>query len=165
MILGLSAFSVFLLALQGSSTSGGRITGRVTDAISGAPISGARVTLTMVVDVPGGTFGRRPRQSITDASGAFAVHGIEPAQRLAERRRGCSVAPGGALGVREVERREPRARLRDSSAFEQRHRVLGSSGIQRGHALNKPRNWLNRHADEDNHSNQPPSHGRFDTGT
>jgi hypothetical protein len=35
--------------------AGGRKTGSVTDAISGAPISGGRVTLTMVVDVPGGS--------------------------------------------------------------------------------------------------------------
>jgi hypothetical protein len=81
MLLGLSAISVFLLAAQGSST-GGRIAGRVTDAISGGPISGARVTLTMVIDVPGGTFGRRPRQSITDVNGAFAFDGVEPAQYI-----------------------------------------------------------------------------------
>jgi len=79
---GLSVFSLFLLAAQGSSTGGWRITGRVADAVSGAPISGARVTLTMVVDVPGGTFGRRPRQSITDADGAFAFDGLELAQYI-----------------------------------------------------------------------------------
>jgi protocatechuate 3,4-dioxygenase beta subunit len=80
MMLDLSAF-LFLLAAQGAST-GGRITGSATDAISGAPISGARVTLTMVVDVPGGTFGRRPRQSTTDANGVFAFDGLEPAQYI-----------------------------------------------------------------------------------
>jgi Carboxypeptidase regulatory-like domain len=78
MLLGLSAFSLFLLAAQVSSTSGGRVSGRVTDATSGAPISGARVTFTMVVDVPGATFGGRPRQSATDANGAFAFDGLEP---------------------------------------------------------------------------------------
>jgi hypothetical protein len=82
MLLGLSAFSLFLLAVQGSSTSGGRIMGQVTDAISGAPITSARVTLTIVVDVPGGTFGRRPRQSITDANGTFAFGGLEPGQYM-----------------------------------------------------------------------------------
>jgi hypothetical protein len=80
MLLGLSVFSFFLLAAQSSSTGGGRITGRVTDASSEAPISGARVTLTMVLDVPGGTFGRRPRQSITGANGTFAFDGLEPGQ-------------------------------------------------------------------------------------
>ncbi len=79
---GLSVFWLFLLAAQGSSTSGWRITGRVADAVSGAPIGGARVTLTMVVDVPGGTFGRRPRQSITDPDGAFAFDGLELAQYI-----------------------------------------------------------------------------------
>ena len=82
MMLGFSALSFLLLAAQGSSTGGSRVTGWVTDAISGTPISGARVTLMMVVDVPGGTFGRRPRQSITDANGAFAFDGIEPAQYI-----------------------------------------------------------------------------------
>jgi hypothetical protein len=82
MMLGPSAFSLFLLAAQGSSTTGGRITGRVTDAASGVPITGSRVTLTMVVDVPGGTFGRRPQQSVTDANGAFAFDGLEPAQYI-----------------------------------------------------------------------------------
>ena len=82
MMLGLSAFSLFLWAVQGSPTSGGRITGQVTDAASGMPITGARVTLTMVVDVPGGTFGRWPRQSATDANGAFAFDGLEPAQYI-----------------------------------------------------------------------------------
>ena len=56
------------------------ITGRVTDAISGSPIVGARVTLMMVVDTPEGTFGHRPRQSITDANGAFAFDGVALAQ-------------------------------------------------------------------------------------
>jgi protocatechuate 3,4-dioxygenase beta subunit len=79
MMLGLSAFTIVLFAAQGASP-GGRITGQVTDALSGTPIAGARVTLLMVVDVPGGTFGRRPRQSITDANGAFAFDGVEPAQ-------------------------------------------------------------------------------------
>jgi carboxypeptidase family protein len=81
MVVSLSAFSFLLLAAQGLPT-GGRITGSVTDAISGAPISGGRVTLTMVVDVPGGTFGRRPRQSVTDANGVFAFDGVEPAQYI-----------------------------------------------------------------------------------
>jgi hypothetical protein len=78
MTAGVSVFSLFLLATQVSSTRGGRVTGRVTDAPSGAPISGARVTLTMVVDVPDGTFGRRPRQSVTDPNGAFAFDRLEP---------------------------------------------------------------------------------------
>jgi hypothetical protein len=78
MMFGLFAFSLFLLAARVSSTDGGRVTGRVTDATSAAPIIGARVTLTMVVDVPGGTFGRRPRQSVTGANGAFAFDGLEP---------------------------------------------------------------------------------------
>jgi hypothetical protein len=78
-MLGWAAFSIFLLAAQGSS-SGARITGSVTDAMSGTPISGARVTLLMVIDVPGGTYGRRPRLSITDANGAFSFDGIEPAE-------------------------------------------------------------------------------------
>jgi hypothetical protein len=77
-ILGVSVFSLFLLAAQVSSASRGRVTGRVTDAASGAPIGGARVTLTMVVDVPGGTFGRLPRRSVTDANGAFAFDTLEP---------------------------------------------------------------------------------------
>jgi protocatechuate 3,4-dioxygenase beta subunit len=81
MMLDLSGLAFLILAAQGPS-AGGRITGSVTDAISGAPISGARITLTMVVDVPGGTFGRRPRQSTTDASGAFAFDGIDPAQYI-----------------------------------------------------------------------------------
>jgi hypothetical protein len=79
MMLGLSAITFVLFAAQGASP-GGRITGQVTDATSGTPIAGARVTLLMVVDVPGGTFGRRPRQSITDANGAFGFDGVEPAQ-------------------------------------------------------------------------------------
>ena len=78
-MLGLSAFSLLLFAAHGSA-AGGRVAGSIVDATSGGPISGARVTLTMVVDVPGGTFGRRPRQSITDANGEFAFDGIEPAQ-------------------------------------------------------------------------------------
>jgi carboxypeptidase family protein len=82
MILGLSVFSVFLIAAQVSSLSGGWFTGQVTEATSGAPISGARVTLTIVVDVPSGTFGRRPRQAITDANGAFAFDGLEPGQYI-----------------------------------------------------------------------------------
>ena len=82
MMLGLSAFSIFLLAAQSSLTSGAPITGRVVDGISGAPIGGARVTLMMVVDVPRGTFGRRPRQSITDANGAFAFDAVEPGQYI-----------------------------------------------------------------------------------
>jgi hypothetical protein len=61
---------------------GGRITGRITDAASGAPITGARVTLTMVVDVPGGTFGRRPRTSAADANGDFTFDRLEPAQYI-----------------------------------------------------------------------------------
>jgi hypothetical protein len=81
MMFGLSAFTFILLAAQGSSP-GGRITGSVTDATSAAPISGARVTLTMVVDDPGGTFGRRPRQAMTDANGVFTFDGIEPAQYM-----------------------------------------------------------------------------------
>src|SRR3954447_23181046 len=81
MVVGLSACSFLLLAAQGLPT-GGRISGSVTDAISGAPISGGRVTLTMVIDVPGGTFGRHPRQSITDASGVFVFDGIEPAHYI-----------------------------------------------------------------------------------
>jgi hypothetical protein len=59
---------------------GGRVTGQITDAASGAPITGARVTLTMVVEVPGGTFGRRPKLSATDANGAFTFDGLERAQ-------------------------------------------------------------------------------------
>jgi hypothetical protein len=77
-MLGLSLFSVFLIAAQVSSPSGGRVTGRVTEATAGAAISGARVMLTMVVDAERGTFGRRPRQSVTDANGAFAFDGLEP---------------------------------------------------------------------------------------
>jgi hypothetical protein len=79
MMLGICAFTFVLFAAQAISP-GGRITGRVTDAMSGAPIAGARVTLLMVVDVPGGTFGRRPRQSTTDANGAFGFDGVEPGQ-------------------------------------------------------------------------------------
>jgi hypothetical protein len=81
-MLGWAAFSIFLWAAQGSST-GGRITGWVTDAMSATPISAARVTLMMVIDVPGGTFGRRPRQLTTDANGAFAFDGIEPPEESA----------------------------------------------------------------------------------
>ena len=63
-------------------TSGGYITGSVTDALSGAPISAARVSLMIVVDVSGGTFGHRPRQLMTDATGLFAFDGLEPAQYM-----------------------------------------------------------------------------------
>jgi hypothetical protein len=79
MMLGISVFAVVLFAAQGIPP-GSRITGRVTDAVSGVRIAGARVTLLMVVDVPGGTFGRRPRQSITDANGAFGFEGVQPGQ-------------------------------------------------------------------------------------
>jgi hypothetical protein len=51
MLVSLAAFSFLLLSAQGLLT-GDRITGSVTNAISGAPISGGRVTLMMVVDVP-----------------------------------------------------------------------------------------------------------------
>jgi hypothetical protein len=78
---GLFRFGFLLFAAQGAS-AGGRITGTVTDAIAGAPVSGARVTLTLVVDVAGGTFGRRPRQLTTDANGFFAFDGLEPAQYI-----------------------------------------------------------------------------------
>ncbi len=81
-VLSVFAFAFLLYAAQGSSSTGGRIAGLVMEAPSGAPISGARVTLTMVVDVPGGTFGRRPRRSITDAHGVFAFDGLEPAQYI-----------------------------------------------------------------------------------
>jgi hypothetical protein len=56
------------------------ITGWVADDVSGAAISGARVTLMEVVDTPNGTFGHRPRQSATDTNGAFAFDRIAPAQ-------------------------------------------------------------------------------------
>jgi hypothetical protein len=57
-----------------------RVTGRVTDAVSSAPIGGARVTLMLVVDTPEGTFGHRPRQSITDVNGAFAFDSVAEGQ-------------------------------------------------------------------------------------
>jgi hypothetical protein len=80
MLLGPSALLLLLFAAQLPPGNGSRISGRVTDAASGAPISGARVTLMMVVDVPGGAFGRRPRQSTTDANGSFVFEGLESGQ-------------------------------------------------------------------------------------
>src|SRR5215467_769631 len=80
MTFALYAIPFFLMAAQASSSGGARITGRVTDAASGTPINGARVTLMMVVDVPEGTFGRQRRQSITDANGVFAFDSVAPAQ-------------------------------------------------------------------------------------
>jgi hypothetical protein len=80
MLFSLSAFFLLLFAAQLPSTSGSRVSGRVADTASGAPISGARVELMMVVDGPGGTFGRRPRQSVTDANGSFAFDGLESGQ-------------------------------------------------------------------------------------
>ena len=79
MMFALYAIPFLLMAAQAPS-SGVRITGWVTDATSGTPISGARVTLMMVVDAPEGTFGRQPRRSMTDANGAFAFDGVAPAQ-------------------------------------------------------------------------------------
>src|SRR5689334_10864371 len=58
------------------------MTGRVTDAASRAPIGGARVTFTRVVDVPGGTLGRQPRQFVTAPDGAFAFEGLEPGEYM-----------------------------------------------------------------------------------
>jgi hypothetical protein len=77
MLIGHSAFLLLLFAAQLPSGNSSRISGRVTDSASGAPISGARVTLMMLVDVPGGTFGRQPRQSTTDANGSFVFDGLE----------------------------------------------------------------------------------------
>ena len=54
--------------------------GQVTDARSGTPIRGARVTLTLVVDTPHGTFGRRPRQALSGDDGAFAFDDLEAGQ-------------------------------------------------------------------------------------
>ena len=49
-------------------------------------LAGASVLLVLpaaaFVAVAGGTFGRRPRQSITDANGAFAFDRVEPAQYI-----------------------------------------------------------------------------------
>jgi hypothetical protein len=56
------------------------LAGHVVDAVSRAPVRGAHVTLTLVVDTPHGTFGRRPRQALTTADGAFAFEGVEPGQ-------------------------------------------------------------------------------------
>jgi hypothetical protein len=80
MPLGPSVLLLLLFAAQLPSGNGSRISGHVTEAASGAPISGARVTLMMVVDGPGGTFGRRPRQSTTDANGSFVFDGLESGQ-------------------------------------------------------------------------------------
>jgi hypothetical protein len=80
MMVALFVAALGLSDVQDSSSNGGRITGQVIDAASGAPIAGARVTVMMAVDVPGGTFGRRPRQFTTDTSGAFAFGGLEPGQ-------------------------------------------------------------------------------------
>ena len=58
------------------------VRGRVTDAISGAPIGRARVTLTLVVDKPEGTFGHNPCQSLTAVDGAFAFDAVQPGQYI-----------------------------------------------------------------------------------
>jgi len=54
--------------------------GQVTDARSGAPIRGARVTLTLIVETPQGTFGRRPRQALSGDDGAFSFDGLDDGQ-------------------------------------------------------------------------------------
>lgn len=81
MIAGIVALSCALIAAQGSPASANRITGRVTDASSAAPIGGAVVALMLVVDLPNGaTLGNPPRQSTTDTTGAFAFDGLPSGQ-------------------------------------------------------------------------------------
>jgi hypothetical protein len=123
-MLGISAFSLVLLAAQGAPTSG-RITGQVTDAASGAPITGARVTLMMVVDVPGGTFGRRPRQSATDANGAFAFDGLDPAQYIVNVEKSSShpsAAAARSTPSRPARRRRSRRRTSQARSIKTRPR-------------------------------------------
>jgi hypothetical protein len=60
-----------------------------------------------------------------------------------------------------VEQGQPRARLCHRSPFEQCYRVLGASGVQRGHALGKGRNRLNRDRDEGNQGEEVHGHARL----
>ena len=54
-----------------------RLTGEVVNAASGLPIAGARINLILVVESQFGTFGRDPRNAVTDASGRFAFAGLD----------------------------------------------------------------------------------------
>jgi hypothetical protein len=81
MTIGAPVLSFALLAMQGSPAPAGHVAGNVTDAASGAPISGARVTLMAVVDLPdGASLGSAPLQSTTNATGAFTFDGVPPGQ-------------------------------------------------------------------------------------
>jgi hypothetical protein len=71
-MLSLSACLLLVMAAQGSPATGGRLAGAVSDAATGAPVVGARVTLDLVVDTPNGSLGRESRQTTTDDSGRFS---------------------------------------------------------------------------------------------
>jgi hypothetical protein len=81
MTIGAPVLSLVLIAMQGPATNVGHITGQVTDASSGRPIGGARVTLMPVDDLPNGaTIGHLALQSTTDERGAFAFDGVQSGQ-------------------------------------------------------------------------------------
>jgi len=135
MLFSPSAFLLFLFAAQLPPGSGSRISGRVADTASGAPISGARVELMMVVDGPDGTFGRRPRQSVTDANGSFAFDGLESGQyQLKVEKAGFAAYPD-VFGDAQIERltidansKDPQLRIALNKGAVVAGRIVNSSG-------------------------------------